>query len=131
MGFFHNRPGLKSIRKGLRSEATSAEATLWSCLKNKQLDGLKFRRQHSFGEHVIVDLYCPEIRLAIELDGSAHSDPIGSANDGVRDEYLHERGIRVLRFDNREVLEDPERVLEAIRSYAKSPPVRRYAPPNL
>ncbi|MBP6391862.1 MAG: endonuclease domain-containing protein [Flavobacteriales bacterium] len=134
MGSFHNSVRLKHIRKGLRTEGTSAEATPWSCLRNKQLDGLKFRRQHSLGPHIIVDLYCPEVRLAIELDGKEHADPIGSVNDGERDEFLKERGIKVLRFENQEILEDPELVLEAIRVVAKewlptvkSPPVRHLA----
>ena len=112
---FNNRPELKPIRKQLRNEGTAAEATLWMCLKNRQLDGRKFRRQHSFGSHVVVDFYCPDERLAVELDGKEHADPIGSVNDEVRDDYLRANRIRLLRFENREVFEDVERVLEEIR----------------
>ncbi len=119
MGEFNNRRELKDVRKELRNPATAAEATLWIHLKNSQLDGRKFRRQHSFGTSIIVDFYCPGERLVIELDGAYHFDPIGVGNDMVRDEFLAGHGIRVLRFENKEVFEDIEHVLEAIRKKFK------------
>jgi very-short-patch-repair endonuclease len=66
-----NIPSLTEKRKALRNNLTSAEATLWLCLKNKQLEGKRFRRQFSIGNY-IVDFYCPEQKLAIELDGQGH-----------------------------------------------------------
>jgi very-short-patch-repair endonuclease len=67
----HNRVELKPFRKKLRNNSTSAEATLWTYLKNRQLEGRKFRRQHSIGNY-IADFYCPEEQLVIELDGEGH-----------------------------------------------------------
>ena len=115
MGEFNNRRELKGLRKELRNNATTAEAALWTCLKSSQLDGRKFRRQHSFGDSIIVDFYCPGERLVVELDGAHHFDPVGMGNDMLRDEFLGEQGIRVLRFENKEVFDDMERVLEAIK----------------
>ena len=67
-----NKPENKSARKNLRNCSTSAEATLWKLIKDKQIDGLKFRRQHSVGSYIL-DFYCPKLRLDIELDGEVHS----------------------------------------------------------
>ena len=116
MGTFHNRPELRAFRKELRNEGTAAEATLWTCLKKRQLEGRKFRRQHSIARHIILDFYCPEERLAVELDGQHHFEPVGAANDEVRDEFLRRNMIRVVRFENREVFEDIERVLNGIKA---------------
>ena len=74
-------------RKQLRKSLTPAEATLWKQLQGRRLMGYKFRRQFSIGPY-IVDFYCPEYRLAVELDGAGGQ------------EYLKERGIRVVRFEN-------------------------------
>lgn len=116
MGIFHNKPHLKATRNELRNNGTAAEAMLWTVLKGSQLDGRKFRRQHSFGDHVIVDFYCPSERLVIEVDGPYHDDPIVSANDGDRDQWLRENGIRVVRFKNEEIFDDVERVMEGIKA---------------
>jgi very-short-patch-repair endonuclease len=67
----HNRPELKEVRKKLRNQATPAEAALWKLLSGKKCGGLKFRRQHSVGPYIL-DFYCPEAKLAIEVDGNAH-----------------------------------------------------------
>ena len=112
---FHNKRHLKERRQGLRNNATPAEAALWNALKNKQLDGRKFRRQHSFGNHIIADLYCPSERLVIELDGQHHFTPAGMYKDQLRDEFLKQNHIRVLRIENRDVFEDLENVLARIR----------------
>lgn len=106
---------LKTLRRGLRREATPAEQRLWRLLRNRQLDDRKFRRQHPIGRY-IVDFYCAEERLAIELDGAVHDDPARAEADYRRQRALEARGIRVLRFENRIVFEQPEAVLEAIRS---------------
>jgi len=95
----------------LRSRMTASELLLWRFLKGRKLDGLKFRRQQRIGEYV-VDFYCPEIRLAVELDGSAHENRI--AYDAERDLKLRGMGIAVLRFTNEEVLDHWERVLSQI-----------------
>jgi very-short-patch-repair endonuclease len=79
----------------------------------RQFLGLKFRRQHPLGRY-IVDFYCAERRLAVELDGGQHFTVEGQAYDRRRTEYLAARGVRVLRFTNRELFEDTDRVLEML-----------------
>ncbi|RME51571.1 MAG: endonuclease domain-containing protein [Caldilineae bacterium] len=101
--------------KALRKEMTPAEAALWQRLRNRQLHGLKFRRQHPIGRF-IVDFYCAEKRLVVEIDGEIHETQ--REYDTVRDDNLRQRGYRVIRFHNREVLDDIERVLESIRQAA-------------
>lgn len=109
----HNKPELKKYRRNLRNNLTPAEALLWKALKNKQLKGRKFRRQHSIG-NFIVDFYCPFEKLAIELDGQFHFTPDGEEKDRIKTEYLNRQGIRVLRFENKVVWELPSAVLERI-----------------
>jgi very-short-patch-repair endonuclease len=103
---------LKRCRE-LRSSASNAEKRLWSCLRNRQLLGFKFRRQHPVGRF-IVDFYCHEARLAIEIDGGQHAEEHQSAYDARRTELLQAKGIRVIRFWNNEVLQNLEGVLETI-----------------
>ncbi|MEM6502215.1 MAG: endonuclease domain-containing protein [Cyanobacteria bacterium P01_C01_bin.89] len=67
----HIPPALLEKARQLRQESTSAEEILWSCLRNRQLNGMKFRRQHNLGQF-IVDFYCHEARLVIEVDGLVH-----------------------------------------------------------
>jgi very-short-patch-repair endonuclease len=114
MSRVHNRPSLKPLRRTLRSSLTPAEALLWKNLQRSRLDGKKFRRQHSVGSYVL-DFYCPECRLAVELDGAGHFDSIRSEYDARRTDYLNNLEIRVVRFENRRIFEDLESVLEAIR----------------
>ena len=79
----HNRKRFEERRKSLRKKLTAAEATLWNLLKGKQLEGRKFRRQHSVGKYIL-DFYCPSERLAIELDGEHHFTDDGLAYDEKR-----------------------------------------------
>ena len=109
----HNEKRLKIIRCSLRNDSTSAETILWQGLKKSQLRGRKFRRQHSIGPY-IVDFYCPAEKLAIELDGAVHNDPGRQEYDAERETFLRRQGIRIVRFENREVFEDVEVVLEEI-----------------
>ncbi|MDW8296568.1 MAG: methionine synthase [Raineya sp.] len=110
-----NLKELEEKRKNLRKNATSAEKFLWKALQRKQLEGRKFRRQHSI-EHFILDFYCPQERLAIELDGEGHFSPSGQEYDLYRDTKLTELGIKVLHFENKRIFEDLEGVLETIKS---------------
>ena len=100
----------KAKRKELRNNSTSAEAVLWRGLNGRQLDGKKFRRQHGVGPY-IVDFYCPECRLAIELDGQGHFTEFGGLYDLRKDAYLKTHGIRVIHFENKAIFEDIENVL--------------------
>jgi very-short-patch-repair endonuclease len=109
-----NRNYLKSFRKSLRNRSTSAEAELWNILKSKQLDGRKFRRQHSIGNY-IVDFYCPSEKIIIELDGDPHGDYVQIQKDEIRDKYLENLGFTVVRFENRFIFQEPEYVKMEIR----------------
>jgi very-short-patch-repair endonuclease len=99
--------------RALRREATDAERLLWSLLRNRQLRGLKFRRQHPLGGYIL-DSYCHKVKLGIELDGGQHAEPEQAVRDAQRTRDLEELGIRVMRFWNHEVLEETRAVLEAI-----------------
>jgi very-short-patch-repair endonuclease len=90
-----------------------------SRLKNRQLQGLKFRRQTPLGDR-IVDFFCAEVKLAIELDGSGHTYHLSQTSDLDRAIELHEKGIRVIRFYNRQIYENLDGVLNAIL-YAADP----------
>jgi len=94
----------------LRAAMTDAERALWRCLRMRQLDGHRFRRQHPVGPYV-VDFACLPSRLVVEVDGGQHSD---SVDDRHRDAFLRGCGFRVLRFWNNEVLGEPDAVCEVI-----------------
>lgn len=98
---------------------TPAEAFLWTKLSNGKLDGRKFRRQHSMGQFV-VDFYCTSEKLSIELDGTPHFTEEGIENDKKRTSYLKSIGIKEIRFENAEVFDLTEEVLERIRSCFKN-----------
>ena len=114
----HNRKEFENRRKSLRKKLTAAEATLWTLLKKEQLEGRKFRRQHSVGNYIL-DFYCPTERLAIELDGAHHFTDKGSDYDEQRTNYLNTLRIQVIRFENEEVFQSPEGVLAEIKKCFK------------
>lgn len=116
----HNRKELKIQRRNFRNNSTSAEATLWKYLKGSQLEGKKFRRQHSVGFYIL-DFYCPAEHLCIELDGAEHYTGSGMAHDEERTAYLNSLNIRVLRFENKEVFEALESVLDKIKRSITTP----------
>jgi len=103
---------LERVRE-LRKNATEAEAFLWELLRDRQLAGFKFRRQHPLGG-TILDFYCHEVHLAIEIDGAVHKEPEQAQHDAERSAYLNEQGIRVIRFWNHEVLNQTDAVLKKI-----------------
>ncbi len=96
-----------------RHEATEAEKSLWGVLRGRRFEGLKFRRQHSFG-HYIADFICLEQKLVIEIDGGLHAS--AEHYDAKRTAYFESQGFRVLRFWNNEILGNLEGVVLAIRS---------------
>ncbi|MBK8926539.1 MAG: endonuclease domain-containing protein [Crocinitomicaceae bacterium] len=125
----NNLPYLKTFRKELRNNLTPAEAKLWTLLKGKQMGGRKFRRQHSFANYIL-DFYCPEERIAIELDGQGHFDATQAEYDMERDLFLETFGIRVLRFENKWVWDNPDGLLVEVKSYfGKQPPRPADTPP--
>ena len=101
--------------RSLRKSATDAERVLWTHLRRRRLGGLRFRRQHPLPPFV-VDFACPQIRLAIEIDGSQHD--ADRSKDEWRTRQLARNGYRVLRFWNSDVFEDLDAVLETIRRTA-------------
>ena len=97
----------------MRNDATPAEGELWKYLKGAQLQGRKFRRQHSIGNYV-VDFYCPSEKLAIELDGQVHLHAAATEADLERDLVLKGLGIKVIRFENKDIFQHLEAVLQEI-----------------
>lgn len=110
----HNKPILKNHRRDLRKNATPAERYLWTHLKNKQVCGLRFQRQHSI-DNYIVDFYCASIKLIIELDGDYHDHPEQIEADVIRDENLEKLGFKVLRFENKMAFENLDSILGWIK----------------
>ena len=109
---------LIAIARKLRQQQTDAEALLWSLLRDSQLEGVKFRRQHPLvlnGERHVLDFFCDGARLCVEADGSQHLQPPQLERDRERDRALAAAGIRTLRFLDGEVLRNIEGVLTLIR----------------
>ena len=117
-----SRTKLTGIARGLRQRQTKAEVRLWSRLRNRQLDNLKFRRQVPRGRFV-ADFLCDEAMLILEVDGSQHDEtPEG---DVGRTAYLESLGYMVMRFRNLDVLQNTDRVLDHVQAVAEG---RRKAP---
>jgi very-short-patch-repair endonuclease len=106
----------QEFARELRLRTTEAEQKLWSLLRNRQLKGKKFRRQHAIANYV-ADFYCNESRLVIELDGNFHTAAETKEYDKFRTNLLNELGITVLRFWNEEVIKDPGKVIKKISEY--------------
>jgi very-short-patch-repair endonuclease len=104
---------LKTHARDLRQRMTDAEQTLWSKLRRKQIYGVQFYRQKPLGCY-IVDFYASGAKLVIELDGSQHFEQAHAQRDAVRDSYLQGLHLRVLRFDNLQVLHELEAVQDEI-----------------
>jgi len=101
----------------LRQESTEAEKLLWAELRNRKLDSLKFRRQHPL-DKFIVDFYCNERRLVVELDGGVHDEKINKEYDEARTGMLAGLNIIVLRFKNEDVTKNLKEVLKKISDAA-------------
>ena len=111
----NNKPELKAERKELRNFGTSAEALLWLSLKNRQIEGVRFRRQFSVGSFIL-DFYSPQCKLGIELDGVQHYSLDGSDYDDRRSRWLRKyHDIHILRFENRDVFTSYDNVVGYIR----------------
>ena len=105
------KPRTRANARILRRGMTDAERLLWQHLRGRQIAGLRFRRQHPLGRYIL-DFVCLEIGLAIEVDGGQHDE--GRDRDRARTAWLEQRGYRVLRFWNHEVLTGLGSVKEAI-----------------
>jgi very-short-patch-repair endonuclease len=109
-----NIPPLKERRKELRNNPTAAETVLWRQLQRRQILGKKFRRQYSIGRYV-VDFFCVECDIAIELDGAPHFAQLKESYEAERRTFLEGQKIQIIRFENRVVHDNLEEVLETIR----------------
>jgi very-short-patch-repair endonuclease len=108
-----NRVSEKARRKSLRNNLPQAEIILWSKLKSRQLMGFKFRRQYSIGSYII-DFYCPETKLAIEIDGDSHFRRSSITYDKERQSFIEGFGIQFLRFTNSDIYRNLNGVLITI-----------------
>jgi len=106
----------------LRRDAPVPERVLWGILRDRRLGGMKFRRQHVI-EPYIVDFYCPEVRLIVELDGMSHDNR--TDKDKKRTAYLEQKGNRLIRFTNADLLKAADAVAQEILQATKirSPPL--------
>lgn len=102
------------LARGLRKRQTDAERALWNKLKDKQIEGVRFRRQQPIGSY-IVDFVSLERRLIIEIDGGQHNERKVKEKDEEREKWLKEKGYQILRFWNNDVLTNIEGVLEKIK----------------
>lgn len=128
MPLLHNSVEYNDLRQTLRQTLSHAEIALWLQLKKHGCCGYKFRRQHGIGRY-IVDFYCPQLKLAIEVDGSQHFETNARAYDHERDCWLAAVGIQVVRFTTYDVINHIDSVIDALREV-----VRRRAleqPPRL
>ncbi len=111
----YNNKNLKSVRRKLRKDQTLHEKLVWSILRNKQIQNLKFYRQYSI-DNYIIDFYCPSLRLAFEIDGGHHNELHNLQYDTNRSAFLNSLNITVLRFWNTEVTQNLSGVNDKIIS---------------
>ena len=109
-------PGLKELAKKLRQNMTFSEVKLWNEIKNGLLMGYDFDRQRPIGNY-IVDFFCKDLQLAIEIDGITHFDERVIQKDEIRQEELERTGVSFLRFDAMLVINNIEAVLNEIRKW--------------
>ena len=122
-------PKLKERSRQLRNNMTDAEMRLWAKVRRKQIKDCWFYRQKPVGEY-IVDFYCPKAKLVIEVDGGQHFSDETAEYDRIRDEFLSNLGLRVLRFSNNDVMKNIEGVVARIENEISgqiplSPPLRK------
>ena len=104
---------LKNKARHLRTNMTDSERVLWSRLRGKQLLSVQFYRQKPIGKY-IVDFYAPRVKLVVEVDGSQHMEEKQAETDKHRDKYLASVGLKVLRFNSREILKQTDAVVQVI-----------------
>lgn len=119
----HNKEILKDRRRELRKNETKEEKILWLRVRDNKL-GAKFKRQHSIGGYIL-DFYCSEHKLIVELDGVGHNKVEAREYDKIRDTHFRELGYLTLRFFNSEITSNLERVIEKIVSNLKTPLLRK------
>ena len=118
MKIYYN-PKLKEKARELRNNSTLSEVLLWNKLKQKQMLGYQFYRQKPIGPY-IADFYAPAAALVVEVDGAHHFEETQAARDQARTDYLTRHGIRVIRFNDREVLLEIDSVIETIAAQVEA-----------
>ena len=118
-----------NIDKGrkLRRNQTDAEKKLWALLRNRQLEGVKFRRQFSLSGYIL-DFYSPEYKLGIEADGGGHYEDKGRQRDELRTRELNKLGVEIIRFSDRDILTNIEGIYERIKKVIEE---KKNNPPHL
>ena len=112
----HTKKKLKGLREKLRQNLTPAEAYLWNLLKARKFKNTRFTKQHSIGNY-IVDFYCAEHKLIIELDGEVHNNPLQIEKDKERTNYLERLNFTVIRFENKMIFDNLASVFMEIESH--------------
>ena len=116
MTIIHYNPKLKVLASQLRTHSTLSEIRLWEELRGRKLHGVRFIRQKPIGNY-IVDFFCKDAKLVIELDGLSHQFDLTMDKDEQKQLYLEGLGLKVLRFDDEEVMSDMPNVLRVIEQY--------------
>ena len=125
-----NIDALKRNRRDLRKGGTSAEASMWTMIKSKQIQGLQFRRQFSVDDFIL-DFYCPKLKLAIELDGDYHFHDEMYERVFLRDKILWEKyNIKTLRYENKIVFENPSFIINDIQQEKENQEKGIHTPPS-
>lgn len=114
----YNKAEQKGLRRSLRSNLTDAERILWAKLRGKNVFGFKFRRQFGIDDY-IVDFYCSELKLAIEVDGDTHFIGNAPESDAIRQKQIESYGIRFLRVTNNDVYKNLDGVLITLGKYVQ------------
>ncbi|WP_028856428.1 endonuclease domain-containing protein [Psychrilyobacter atlanticus] len=104
-----DKPSTLEKRRELKKNQTESEVIMWDRLRAKRFKGIKFKRQYGISEY-IVDFYSSELMLAVEIDGNQHYKEDGLEYDEIRTEYLNNIGVKVIRFKNKEILNNIEKV---------------------
>ncbi|QSF53632.1 endonuclease domain-containing protein [Brevundimonas fontaquae] len=131
MTYAPKRTVARARARDLRRAMTLPEVLLWQQIRSRRLDGIRFRRQHPIGPYIL-DFYCEDARLAVEVDGESHSLAEAVAHDRQRTEWLNTRGISVLRIPARDVLSELAAVVDQIHRQVRDqppPPLRGPPPP--
>ena len=118
--FYGAKPKIFEKARELRNTSTLAEKALWKHIRNKKLSGFAFRRQHPIDIY-IVDFYCHIKKLAIEVDGEIHNSRFAKEKDEGRTAEIEQFGINLIRFTNKEVLENISQVLKTIEFHLTTP----------
>ena len=113
-------PRTRTFARKLRSGMSLPEVVLWQAIRSRKVNGLRFRRQHPLGPYVL-DFFCPEFRLCVEVDGASHSLGDHPLRDAIRDARLAAQGIRTLRLSAELVLHDVDDAVRTIRGFLGLP----------